>query len=154
MNDMKKFILVVALGIAAASYQPANAQINVSVNLGAQPQWGPKGYNYVDYYYLPEVQSYYHVPSKQFIYQDRNKWVHRKSLPTKYRGYNLYQGRKVVINKPNPYLQHQTYYAKYAKKYEHDRKKAYKKAEKDYKKYNKDMNKKYSKKHDKRKDRD
>ena len=146
---MKKFILSAVLGIVALLAQSANAQINVSVNLGSQPQWGPKGYNYVDYYYLPEVESYYHVPSKKFIYLDRNNWVHRSSLPTKYRTYNLYQGRKVVINQPRPYLHHQTYSAKYAKKYEHDRKKAYKKYEKDYKKYNHDR-KKQLKKYDKK----
>ena len=154
---MKKFILLVALGIAAASYQPVSAQLNVSVNLNSQPKWGPKGYNYVDYYYLPDVESYYHVPSKKFIYQDNNQWIHRNSLPNKYRSYNLYQGRTVVINQPSPYLQHQTYYAKYAKKYEHDRKKVYKRYDKDYKKYNHDRNKKrkaYNKKYEKRKDRD
>ena len=133
---MKKFILLAALGIAAATYQPAKAQINVSINLGSQPQWGPRGYDYVDYYYLPEVQSYYHVPSKKFIYLDKNKWVHRKSLPKMYRNYNLYQGRKIVINQPSPYLQHQRYHANYSrpvvkyqkvKYYDNDRNKKYKK---------------------------
>lgn len=134
---MKKFILFALFGIAAASTLPASAQINVSVNLGSQPQWGPKGHNYVDYYYLPEVQSYYHVPSKKFIYRDKNKWVHRKSLPTMYRNYNLYQGRKVVINQPNPYLHHERYYAKYSKqKVKYKKAKHYDKKHKkhDYKK--------------------
>lgn len=112
---MKKFILLAALGIAAATYQPARAQLNVSINIGSQPQWGPRGYNYVDYYYLPEVQSYYHVPTRKFIYLDRNKWVHRKSLPKMYRNYDLYQGRKIVINQPRPYLQHQQYQANYGR---------------------------------------
>ena len=150
---MKKFILLAALGIAAANYQPAKAQINVSINVGSQPQWGPRGYDYVDYYYLPEVQSYYHVPSKKFIYLDKNKWVHRKSLPKMYRGYNLYQGRKIVINQPRPYLQHQRYFTQYSRspvryrhsdKYKDDRKKSYNKYEKNYRKYNKDRYKKYS----------
>ena len=114
---MKKLILLAALGIAAVSYQPANAQVNVSINIGSQPQWGPRGYNYVDYYYLPEVQSYYHVPTRRFIYLDRNKWVHRKSLPKMYRNYNLYQGRKIVINQPRPYLKHQQYQSNYGRTY-------------------------------------
>ena len=112
---MKKFILLAALGIAAATYQPANAQIRVSINLGSQPQWGPRGYDYVDYYYLPEVQSYYHVPTRNFIYLDRNKWVKRRSLPKMYRNYDLNQGRKIVINQPKPYLQHQQYQANYGR---------------------------------------
>ncbi len=139
---MKKFILLAALGIAAANYQPANAQVRVSINLGSQPQWGPQGYNYVDYYYLPEVQSYYHVPTRNFIYLDRNKWVHRKSLPSKYLNYNLYQGRKIVINQPRPYLQHQLYQPNYGRPIV-----SYQKG----KKYNESRYSKY-KKYDNRKD--
>lgn len=112
---MKKFILLAALGITAAIYQPVKAQVSVSINIGSQPQWGPRGYDYVDYYYLPEVQSYYHVPTKQFVYLDRNRWVHRKALPSRYRHYNLYQGQKIVINKPRPYLQHHVYQTNYSR---------------------------------------
>lgn len=111
---MKKFILLVALGMAAASYQPAKAQVSLSINIGSQPQWGPRGYDYVDYYYLPEIHSYYHVPSRRFVYLERNKWVHRKSLPSRYRHYDLYQGRKIVINKPRPYLEHHIYQSNYS----------------------------------------
>lgn len=91
---------------ATAIYTPAEAQVRVNVNIDLQPKWGPRGYNHVDYYYLPEVQSYYYVPTRQFIYLERNKWVHRKYLPKKYRHYDLYQGRKIVINGSRPYLQH------------------------------------------------
>ncbi len=139
---MKKFILLAALGITAASYQPANAQVSVSINIGSQPQWGPKGYNHVEYYYLPEVQSYYHVPTRKFIYLERNKWTHRKSLQSKYRNYNLYQGRKIVINQPRPYLQHQQYQANYGRPIV-----SYQKG----KKYNDSRYSKYSK-HNDRKD--
>lgn len=99
---------------ATAIYQPAKAQVSLQINIGLQPNWGPRGYDHVDYYYLPEVESYYHVPTKQFVYFERNKWVHRRSLPARYRNYDLYQGRKVVINQPRPYLQHRVYQANYA----------------------------------------
>ena len=95
----------------------ASAQLNVNVNIGAQPTWGPAGYDHVDYYYLPDVQTYYHVPSRKFIYlNDRQSWIYRNSLPARYSGYNLYKGRKVVINSPRPYLnfgQHKVKYARY-----------------------------------------
>lgn len=92
---------------ATAIYTPAEAQVRVNVNIDLQPKWGPSGYNHVDYYYLPEIQSYYYVPTRQFIYLERNRWVHRKSLPSRYRNYNLYQGRKIIVNEPRPYLKHQ-----------------------------------------------
>jgi hypothetical protein len=110
---MKKLILMVLVASATAIYQPAKAQVNLQINIGSQPNWGPRGYNHVDYYYLPEVESYYYVPTRQFVYLERNRWVHRKSLPARYRNYDLYNGRKVVINQPRPYLQHHTYQANY-----------------------------------------
>src|SRR6478735_9110320 len=110
---MKKLILMVLVASAAAIYQPAKAQVSLQINIGSQPNWGPRGYDHVDYYYLPEVESYYYVPTRQFVYLERNKWVHRKSLPSRYRNYDLYQGRKVVINEPRPYLQHHVYQSNY-----------------------------------------
>lgn len=112
---MKKLAIVIALSLAAFVSQPSNAQINVNVNVGAQPLWGPVGYDRVDYYYLPAVESYYSVPEKQFIYLNNNKWVFSNSLPSQYQGYNLYNGYKVVVNTPKPYLNFKNDKIKYAK---------------------------------------
>ena len=110
---MKKFILIAAVGLASALYQPAKAQVSLSINIGAQPQWGPRGYDYVDYYYLPDINSYYYVPTRQFVYLERNRWVHRNYLPSRYHSYNLYKARKVVINRPHPYLERRVYRTNY-----------------------------------------
>jgi hypothetical protein len=118
---MKRLIVLAMLGFAAMSVQPAKAQVSVNINIGSQPSWGPSGYNYVDYYYLPEVQSYYYVPTRKFIYLSGNRWVHAKKLPSKYRNYNLHHGRKVVINENRPYLRHQTYYTRYASNHSNNR---------------------------------
>lgn len=94
---------------------PAKAQLNVNVNIGSQPLWGPTGYDHVDYYYLPDVESYYYVPKKQFIYLNGNDWVFENSLPSRYRNYDLYNGYKVVINSPRPYLNFKNDQVKYGK---------------------------------------
>ena len=92
----------------------ARAQVNVSVNIGAQPLWGPAGYDVVQYYYLPDLQMYYYVPSHRFVYLNGNNWVFVRSLPARYRGYDLYSGYKVVINEPKPYLHFNDHKVKYA----------------------------------------
>ena len=74
------------------------AQVSVNVNLGSPPMWGPVGYSEARYYYLPDVEAYYDVPSSMFIYQSGGVWVHRTYLPTRYRNYDLYSGYKVVMN--------------------------------------------------------
>jgi len=99
---MKKifFILLIATGFISSR---SSAQLNLNVNIGSQPLWGPVGYDHVDYYYLPDVESYYYVPKKQFVYLDNNKWNFSPSLPSRYSGYNLYNGYKVVINSRDAY---------------------------------------------------
>ena len=110
---MKKMILLMLLIGGLTTVQKAGAQINI--NLGLQPAWGPAGYQYVDYYYLPDIETYYYVPNKQFIYLNNGKWIYSAGLPSRYRTYNLYNGYKVVVNEPKPYLRHATYKVKYAK---------------------------------------
>ena len=94
----------------------SKGQVHVNVNIGAQPLWGPVGYDVAEYYYLPDLQMYYYVPSHQFIYLSNGNWMFVNSLPARYRGYNLYSGYKVVINEPKPYLKfdnHRVVYGKY-----------------------------------------
>jgi hypothetical protein len=93
--------------IAIFSQSDASAQLRTSQegNLSFQPSWGPKGYEYAEYYFLPDIQVYYHVPGRQFIYQVNNNWVFSNSLPPEHKDYDLYSGYKVVINEPQAYLQ-------------------------------------------------
>jgi hypothetical protein len=111
---MRKLLLLAAIGIASlGAAAPAKAQVSLSINIGSQPQWGPRGYDHVDYYYLPDVDSYYYVPTRQFVYLSGNRWIHARRLPSRYRNYDLYGGRKVVINSPRPWLSHNTYRTRY-----------------------------------------
>jgi hypothetical protein len=103
---MKRIVLAVIIGVASFSSIKANAQVSLNINIGSQPNWGPAGYNHVDYYYLPDVDSYYNVSTQQYVYQVNRQWVFRKTLPARYSGYNLYNGYKVVMNTPKPYLNH------------------------------------------------
>jgi hypothetical protein len=112
---MKKFFLVLLVATGALISKPATAQVSVSINIGSQPTWGPVGYDYVEYYYLPDIETYYYVPRHQFVYISNGKWIFATSLPTRYRSYNLYSGYKVVINGPRPYLNFTTHRVTYAK---------------------------------------
>lgn len=97
-------------------YNPAAAQVRVgvNVNIGSQPAWGPRGYDYAEYYYLPDIDAYYYVPRRQFIYFYDGRWIFSSALPPRYRGYDLYRGYKVVINDPRPYIHHDLYRNRYA----------------------------------------
>ncbi len=112
---MKKLFISLALILMAALPYKASAQVSLNINIGSQPLWGPVGYDHVDYYYLPDVESYYYVPTREFIYLNNGKWAFSPSLPARYSGYNLYNGYKVVVNSPKPYLNFNTQKVKYAK---------------------------------------
>ncbi|KQR67455.1 hypothetical protein [Pedobacter sp. Leaf176] len=112
---MKKLLFMLLLALAFSIHFESKAQVDVNVNIGSQPSWGPSGYDYVDYYYLPDIESYYYVPKKQFIYMGNNGWLFTTALPPKYKGYNLYNGYKVVINSPSPYMSFKAHKVKYAK---------------------------------------
>jgi hypothetical protein len=113
---MKKLFLAALFVGSLAAYKPAHAQISLSLNLniGSQPDWGPTGYDHVDYYYLPDIDCYYDVPNRQYIYLNGNTWTRTSALPPRYSNYDLYHGYKVVVNQPKPYLRAATYRAKYA----------------------------------------
>ncbi len=92
----------------------------VTIVIGTPPLWGPVGYSNVQYYYLPDVESYYDVHNSRFIYYEGGNWVHRKYLPLRYRRYDLYGGYKVVMadyHGDKPYANFKQYKIKYAKGY-------------------------------------
>lgn len=110
---MKKLTILTALLVILLAGQQATAQVSVSVNIGVQPVWGPVGYDYVNYYYLPDIDAYYDVPAHVFVYNEGGVWVRRPGLPPAFASYDLYHGYKVVINDPNPWLRNQVYHDKY-----------------------------------------
>jgi len=111
---MKKLIIAASLLLGFALVQPATAQVSVNINIGSQPVWGPVGYDYVEYYYFPDLDMYYHVPTQEYVYLVNGRWVFSRILPPYYSNYDFYRGYKVVINDPRPYLYHDRYRANYA----------------------------------------
>lgn len=114
---MKKTILIATLLLSGFVFQAANAQIRVSfrANIGVQPVWGPTGYDYAQYYYMPDIDVFYNVPNRQYVYQERGRWIFATSLPYRYRDYDFYSSYKVVINDDaRPYRNADIYRTKYA----------------------------------------
>jgi hypothetical protein len=114
---MKKFLLAFALFIGVTSfYSTVEAQnINISINIGRQPAWGPVGYDYVGYYYFPDIDCYYDVNVGLFYYFDRGRWISARYLPYGYRNYDLYGLYKVVLNVRDPWRYHHIHYRDYAR---------------------------------------
>ncbi len=116
-----KTIKLLVLGMILAVAGTAQGQLSVNVHIGTAPAWGPRGYDNARYYYLPDVDAYYDVNTAMFIYISGNTWIRRSYLPQRYHNYNLYRGRKVVMNNyhgNSPYYNHKVYRAKYGRGYQ------------------------------------
>ena len=111
---MRRLLLLLVTVVFLSSTGDAQVQLSISFNVDRQPVWGPTGYDYVEYYYLPDIEVYYYVPQSVFYYYERGRWVRSASLPRRYRGHDLYNSYKVVVNEPRPYRNHNSYREKYS----------------------------------------
>ncbi len=115
-----KTLKLITFGLIFLLFSSVEAQVSVNVQIGSQPSWGPSGYSNVNYYYLPDVQSYYDIRASQFIFFSKGKWYKSSHLPIQYRNYDLYNGYKVVLTnyKGNrPYAYFNDHKVKYFKGY-------------------------------------
>jgi hypothetical protein len=111
---MRRLILMSVILASSFIYKAADAQVSFNINVGSQPQWGPSGYDHVEYYYLPDLDMYYNVPNRTYTYLQGNRWITVNSIPNKYRNYDLYRGYKVVVNAQNPWNRNDNYRNQYA----------------------------------------
>lgn len=112
---MKKSIIIASmllLGILAGNI-PSNAQVNVQINIGNQPGWGPTGYDYAQFYYFPDYNFYYDIIKEQYIIYRNSGWYYVNTISNSYR-FDPYNAYKVVVNQNKPYLYNKTHKNNYA----------------------------------------
>jgi hypothetical protein len=114
MRNIMRRLLVLIVAVFLSSTVDAQIRFSLNFNVDRQPVWGPTGFDRVEYYYLPDIEVYYNVPQHRFFYYERGRWMSRSSLPPRYRGYDLYNSYKVVVNEPTPYRNHKMYREKYS----------------------------------------
>lgn len=114
-QNMKTYKIILAL-LFAVSVNNMSAQVSVNVNVGTPPRWAPATPAGVEYYFLPDINSYYDIRTTEYIYVTNGKWVRSRSLPVAYRSYNPYRGRTVIINDyhgRSPYVNYKVHKVKY-----------------------------------------
>lgn len=92
------------------------AQVSVNVNFGKPPVWAPAKPLETQYYYLPDIDTYYDVPAQRFLYAKKGKWVRAERLPARYSGYNLNKGNIIFLTDYRgnaPYTFHKKHKVKY-----------------------------------------
>lgn len=113
MKTLKLLSILLILFVSSS----IRAQVSVNLQIGSPPVWGPV-VTTQEYYYLPDINSYYDIRQSQFIYLNNGTWVRAGSLPGRYRSYNLNTGNVVVINDyhgRSPYTYYKSHKVKYHK---------------------------------------
>jgi len=102
---MKQLFLFISLfsGILAFTTVKAQGYSNVIVN--DEP--------HSDYYYLPDVDMYYYIPGRQYVYFDDGHWIFSRQLPSRHHNYDFAHGRRILVSGRNPYLHHDLHYRQY-----------------------------------------
>ena len=97
---MKKIIFILSLSLMFGSvhFHKVDAQVIVNINIDVQPAWGPSGYDYAEYYYIPEINIYYDVVHRVYYYPSGARWIRAAYLPSSFRYYDFYSLYKVVLN--------------------------------------------------------
>ena len=61
----------------------------------------------IRYYYFPNLEAYFDLQEKVYLYKEEGEWLEAEELPTNYGGYSLYNKVRVTIedyNGDEPYL--------------------------------------------------
>ncbi|WP_396158084.1 hypothetical protein [Flavobacterium sp.] len=61
----------------------------------------------IRYYYFPNIQAYFDLNEKVYLFKDQGEWIEAEELPKNYGGYSLYNKVKVSITDydgDEPYL--------------------------------------------------
>ncbi len=117
MKTLKLIIIGILFLLTSNSLQ---AQVLVHIKDYSPPAWGPAGFSKVEYYYLPDIETYYDLKNSQFIHLKNRKWIRSRNLPAHYSNYDLYNGYKVVLKDyhgSKPYNQFKHDKIKYQKGY-------------------------------------
>lgn len=105
--------VILSLAVLQASAQETRD------NRDRQPDWGPAGYEYAEFYYIPDMDVYYDVTRSVFRVEERGRWVEAAELPERFASYDIYSCYKVVINGREPWLNHRNHdfvYDRYRRK--------------------------------------
>jgi hypothetical protein len=90
MGTLSGLLLLITLIIGASSFHAAAQKVQVNVNIEL-PGWAPyyENASQVRYYYLPDIECYYDVRNREFIYLEDGRWIFSRGLPPVYHWFNL-----------------------------------------------------------------
>lgn len=83
------------------------------------PAWAPDYYLGTRYYYFPDIETYYDLATRNFVYLNNGRWLFVPTLPPIYSTFNLHNAFIVIVNRSvyTPWMHHHYYNSHYPRYY-------------------------------------
>lgn len=83
------------------------------------PTWGPSYYAGARYYYFPDIEAYYDLATRDFIFLNNGQWLFVQNLSPFYSYFDLHSSFIVIINRGvyQPWMHHHYYNSHYPRYY-------------------------------------
>ncbi|RTY89133.1 hypothetical protein [Flavobacterium sp. GT3R68] len=116
MKNLKVLLSAIVLSLAFGAQAQVETKKTTTTTTTTLPEWGVAGSNDARYYYIPDIETYYDVKNKNFVYMKDGTWAKTTELPDTYKDYDLYSGYKVVLDdEAEPYGDYDKMKVKYNK---------------------------------------
>lgn len=113
--------LIMALGFTSCgtSYYGASGDGYYDNYYDYNPVWAPDYYWGTRYYYFPDIETYYDLATRNFVYLYNGQWIFVQTLPSIYSAFNLRNAFIVIVNRSvyNPWMHHHFYNSHYPRYY-------------------------------------
>lgn len=122
MKRFKNHVLIVSTVLFALIFSGCDMYsyvTPVSQTRYENPEWAPPYYPGVRYYYLPDIEAYYDLSSRQFVYLSNGRWYDSAQCPSIYAGFDLNNCFAIAldVNIYQPWMHHQYYVSHYPRYY-------------------------------------
>lgn len=122
MKTIKSFIFVAIMSLFSVGltgcFTPY-ATTTVVQDQNEYPGWAPAYESGMRYYYFPDIEVYYDIVDRDFVYLYEGRWHFSRTLPSIYAGFDLYNGFVISLNFNvyQPWRHHHYYISHYPRYY-------------------------------------
>jgi hypothetical protein len=125
MKKLKESVLVVFVVLTLSVFTGCETYrygTSVSQPEYVYPSWAPPVYSGIRYYYIPDIECYYDINTREFIFLDHARWIYSPTLPYLYQGFDLNNCFVVIVNSNiyQPWMHHQYYVSHFPRYYYRD----------------------------------
>ena len=125
MKNLKKVIVAVVTLLSVSMFSSCDLYTYSTGSVQSRydnPAWAPPYSEGVRYYYLPDIEAYYDLSARQFVYLSNGRWYDSSQCPSIYAGFDLNNCFAIAldVNVYQPWMHHQYYVSHYPRYYYRD----------------------------------